>query len=410
MASSSSSSTAPSSSTTSLLFYGTILLLSVFALQWLFAPLLLASSSAASSSSSTHAQQPQQERRRKEEEEQQQSEENQELSAQPPQHQLSLIIPAYNEIERLPIMLHAAVDYLDREAMKTKVGGGIEQQQQSVLSGSGTYEIIVVDDGSVDGTRDILGEFMSRKAQRGSSHGRVSDPGDGNESGVHVNESGSGLNNTWRTIVLPVNRGKGAAIRTGMLAATGKYLLMVDADGATEISDLNRVMSKMKEIEVSGPGSENESFGVVIGSRAHMANEAGAERSLVRTLLMKAFHVFVSILCSSKVKDTQCGFKLFTASASHIIFNTLHLERWAFDIEVVSIAEMLNIPLEEVGVNWQEVDGSKLATSKLSLLINSANMLRDMICVRVCYMMQIWKVDAKSLIYDSGAKSSSSSS
>jgi len=130
----------------------------------------------------------------------------------------------------------------------------------------------------------------------------------------------------------------------------------------------------------------------VFGSRAHMEQESKAVRSAVRTFLMNAFHFFVKTLCSSKIHDTQCGFKLFTRSAAITLFSNLHLRRWAFDTELVAMAEMLNMSIAEVGVNWHEVDGSKLDTSKIALALVSLGMLRDMICVRSCYTLGLWRL------------------
>lgn len=105
---------------------------------------------------------------------------------------------------------------------------------------------------------------------------------------------------------------------------------------------------------------------------------------------MRAFHLFVSILVSSSIRDTQCGFKLFTKDAAKAVFGQLHLRRWAFDTEVVLLCDKQKIHLMEVPVPWQEIDGSKLNTSKLALAIVCLTMLRDMVCVRICYALSIW--------------------
>ena len=135
----------------------------------------------------------------------------------------------------------------------------------------------------------------------------------------------------------------------------------------------------------------------VYGSRAHLQQqesqkEKNVQRSLIRIILMHGFHFFVRTLCSSHIQDTQCGFKLFTQPAAQVLFQNLHLHRWAFDIELVVMSELLGLPVEEVGVQWQEIEGSKLATSKMALIRASVDMLRDMICVRLCYSLGIWKI------------------
>jgi dolichyl-phosphate beta-glucosyltransferase len=203
------------------------------------------------------------------------------------------------------------------------------------------------------------------------------------------------------------NSGKGAAVKTGMNLATGSFHLMVDADGATEFgTGLETLVGKVMTARVAHPVDSTVSYApvVVFGSRAHMQHEATAQRSLVRTILMKAFHFFVSLLVSSKIQDTQCGFKLFSKDASDAIFGSLHLRRWAFDTEVVLLCDHMGISVMEVGVPWHEVDGSKLSTSKLALAMVSITMLRDMICVRTCYAFGIWKV--KSLSFSHSPPSS----
>jgi dolichyl-phosphate beta-glucosyltransferase len=107
---------------------------------------------------------------------------------------------------------------------------------------------------------------------------------------------------------------------------------------------------------------------------------------------MHAFHLFVTLLCTSQVQDTQCGFKLFTRNAALLLFENLHLRRWAFDTELVILANRLSFQIVEVAVPWKEIDGSKLATSKLSLALASLGMLRDMLCVRACYALRLWSV------------------
>ena len=255
-----------------------------------------------------------------------------------------MVIPAYNEEERLPVMLDAALAFF--KAHRSKI---ITKCQKRTSSKATKLQWIVVSDGSIDKTADVVRKY------------------------------GSSFNSTdsWILLTLQQNSGKGCAVKTGMLAATGKLRLMVDADGATDFGTGLELLL------------EATSAPVVFGSRAHLVSKA--QRSMLRTTLMHAFHFFVELLCSSNVRDTQCGFKLFTAEAAQSLFQTLHLQRWAFDIELVILAERLGLAIEEVGIPWHEVDGSKLDTNKVQLAIVSLGMLRDMICVRLCYEMGIWK-------------------
>jgi dolichyl-phosphate beta-glucosyltransferase len=157
-----------------------------------------------------------------------------------------------------------------------------------------------------------------------------------------------------------------------MMLAHGETMLMVDADGATSIRDLERLLSS------SAP--------VVFGSRHHLVDDAVAHRSALRTVLMFGFHTVVRCVVGGQApQDTQCGFKTFRRDAARNIFGNLHLPRWAFDIEVVLLASQLRLGIEEVAVNWVEVPGSKL-----NIITASITMLRDMIATRLLYATGMW--------------------
>lgn len=280
---------------------------------------------------------------------------------------LSLVIPAYNEAERLPIMLDATLEYLGTNRKYITQLFRAAGDQKGVSSELVQCEFIIVNDGSTDDTENVVRKYAANVKN-----------GD-----------------TVKLISMHQNCGKGGAVKTGMLQSSGQLCLMVDADGATDISDgLPKVLKDMKRL-VTENQSNNSSFlppAAVFGSRAHLEEESGASRSKIRTFLMHAFHFFVKTLCSPRIKDTQCGFKLFTRSAVVLLFTNLHLRRWAFDTEAVVIAEKLNVSVSEVGVIWHEVDGSKLDVGKIALAMVSLGMLRDMICVRACYLLGIWKL------------------
>ncbi|XP_050319063.1 dolichyl-phosphate beta-glucosyltransferase [Bactrocera neohumeralis] len=223
---------------------------------------------------------------------------------------LSVIIPAYNEEQRLPKMLEECMCFLEEKA------------KDEIF----TYEVIVVSDGSIDGTVSLALKYSKRYTV-----------------------------NKFRVLELLDNRGKGGAVRLGMLSARGRYLLFADADGATKFSDYNKLENNMKSIT-----KDWQSDGIVVGSRSHLEQDAIASRSLFRTLLMHGFHFLVWLFAVRSIRDTQCGFKLLTRSSAHTLFKNLHVERWAFDVELLYIAERLKIPIAEVAVNWKEIEGSKL--------------------------------------------------
>jgi len=247
---------------------------------------------------------------------------------------LSVIVPAYNEELRLPKMLEECLEFL--EARKS------------------SYEVIIVDDGSKDTTTEVgLG---------------------------YVDKYGS---DKVRVLSLAKNRGKGGAVRMGMLKARGENLLFADADGATTFEDLVKLEEDLAKIEVDG-------HGLVCGSRAHLEEESIASRTVLRTILMYGFHACVWIFAVKTVKDTQCGFKLIKRKTAQIVFKTLHIERWAFDVEMLKIAEMLELPIGEVSVRWCEIDGSKL-----NPLVDAIKMFRDIALLWLRYTIGAWKLPAK---------------
>lgn len=112
---------------------------------------------------------------------------------------------------------------------------------------------------------------------------------------------------------------------------------------------------------------------------------------------MYSFHKVVYILGCRGIEDTQCGFKLFSRKAAQAIFPNMHVEGWVFDIEVLMIAQQLRIPIVEVPVAWQEIDGSKV-----SLMRDSIQMALDLLIIRMNYLFGIWRI--RPLLRDEKAK------
>ncbi|KAF9233471.1 glycosyltransferase family 2 protein [Melanogaster broomeanus] len=185
-----------------------------------------------------------------------------------------------------------------------------------------------------------------------------------------------------RVVTLEKNLGKGGAVRHGMLHARGHRLLMVDADGASRFEDLELLWKAMDEL-----APQNEPA-VVVGSRAHLVKtEAVVKRSLLRNILMYGLHTILRIVGVGHIRDTQCGFKLFTRRAAQRIFPAQHLTTWIFDVELLLLAKQLGIHVAEVPVEWHEVAGSKLNVVKDSL-----QMLRDLLVLRGNHLVGRWKV------------------
>ena len=275
---------------------------------------------------------------------------------------LSLVIPAYNEEARIPVMIEEAHRYLtsrDGRQLIERMVACAKLSGHDMANKTATIEWLIVNDGSTDDTCRVVKQKQKSKADN---------------------------HHFWKLLTLKTNSGKGAAVKTGMLNAIGLFRLMVDADGATDFgTGLEDLVTRL-ELVLNGPSPSKNL--IIFGSRAHL--QKTTRRSFVRTILMLGFHFFVSILVSSKIKDTQCGFKLFSKESARACFSRLHLRRWAFDTELLILCKYLNVQVYEVAVPWHEIDGSKLATSKLALAIVSLSMLRDMICVRACYSLGIW--------------------
>jgi dolichyl-phosphate beta-glucosyltransferase len=198
-----------------------------------------------------------------------------------------------------------------------------------------SYEIIVVDDGSTDDTAAITEKFAR-------------------------------LHNCIAVHRLDQNQGKGAAVRAGMRRARGALRLFADADGATPFGELSRLLKAISA------GAD-----IAIGSRALHSSETSIRTRWYRKYLGRTFNACVNALVLPGIADTQCGFKLFTADAAHELFARQTAERFSFDVELLFIARRLALKITEVPINWENVPGSKV-----NLLLDSADMLRDVVRFR----------------------------
>jgi dolichyl-phosphate beta-glucosyltransferase len=230
---------------------------------------------------------------------------------------LSVVIPAYNERARLPPFLEELVAYFQK--IRTK-----------------DYEIIIVDDGSTDRT------FAS-------------------DAVVEVSDR------TCKVLTHAKNLGKGAAVRTGMLAAKGKYRLFVDADGSSSASQITTLLEVMIAKRAD----------IVIGSRIPLDSTEEPQRDGHRFWLSSIFTFFVRRITGLPFRDTQCGIKLFTATAAESIFSQTKLDGFAFDVEVLSLAKKMDLRVKEAWVEWQQMPGSKV-----NILSDSVKMLSDLQKIR----------------------------
>ncbi|CAL5191613.1 unnamed protein product [Lathyrus oleraceus] len=263
---------------------------------------------------------------------------------------ISLIIPAFNEEHRLPSALEETMIYLQHRASKDP---------------SFSYEVVIIDDGSVDGTKRVAFEFVRKYTV-----------------------------DKVRVILLGRNHGKGEAIRKGMLHSRGELLLMLDADGATKITDLEKLENQIRAVakkDGDSSGSDpsfriSDTPVVVFGSRAHLEEKALATRKWYRNFLMKGFHLVVLLAAGPGIRDTQCGFKMFTRAAARKLFSNVRLKRWCFDVELVFLCKWFQIPISEISVIWSEIPGSKVN------LLSIPNMVWELLLMSVGYRIGIWRI------------------
>jgi dolichyl-phosphate beta-glucosyltransferase len=220
------------------------------------------------------------------------------VNASPSPFALTIVVPAYNEAERLPASLAAIVDYL-AEAPDLRPA-----------------EIVVVDDGSHDDTR-------ARAASAPAA------------AGVEIRVTGFGS-----------NRGKGAAIRAGLEASAGARVLLCDADLATPIGELRALLAVRAD--------------VAAGSRAVRRELIERHQPAARDLLGRLFNLALRLLGLTRFLDTQCGFKLLDGDLARRIAPRLRLDRFAFDVELLARAERLGATVVEVAVRWRHVDSSRV--------------------------------------------------
>lgn len=216
---------------------------------------------------------------------------------------LSLVIPAFNEVARLPRFLADVRPYFDAEY-------------------PAAYEVVVVDDGSRDGTADVVSDLAEGWGE-------------------------------LRVLRHPANRGKGAAVRTGVLAAAGHKILFADADGATPIGEEWRLSAALAR------GAD-----VAVGSRAVAAPGVHRERTRKRAVAGNVFAWVARRSLGLAVRDTQCGFKMFARDAARELFSLTRETGYLFDLEILAVARRLGLRVDEVAVSWADQPGSKVSLAR----------------------------------------------
>lgn len=237
--------------------------------------------------------------------------------------ELSIVIPAYNEAGRVGATLEEVLRYLRGEW-------------------AGRAELIVVDDGSTDATAEVARACFEQKTTQSEA---VS---------TRLLRSGQ-------------NRGKGHAVRAGLLAARGRVSLFSDADLSTPITETPKLVAPVMAGECD----------VAFGSRALDRSLIAEHQPWRREQGGRVFNRVVRLLTGLDFRDTQCGFKAFASDACRPIFRAATVDRFGFDVELLYVAHAAGLRLREVPVRWLHMDGSKV-----SLLRDSLDMLREVRAVR----------------------------
>lgn len=235
---------------------------------------------------------------------------------------LSIVIPAYNEERRLGTTLDTVVAYLAKEPW--------------------SWEVRVVDDGSADGTVALAERYAAGEP-------RI-------------------------VVQCEPHRGKGGAVKAGLLAATGAYRFICDADLSMPITELRQFLPPFAD-----------AFDVAIGSREGKGARRVGE-PLYRHLMGRLFNGVVQQLALPGIEDSQCGFKMFTAEAVRAIFPLVTIDGWAFDVEVLTIAREHRLRIVEIPIEWHYRN-----ESQVSMIRDGVGMLRELARIRLRALRGVYR-------------------
>jgi len=228
---------------------------------------------------------------------------------------LSIVIPAYNEEKRLGASLTKIASYLDESGADA--------------------EILVVDDGSRDTTVRVAEEFLRSR--------------------------------TGKVLSNDENRGKGYSVRRGVLAATGRWVLLSDADLSAPIEEHAKLAAAVRDHDLD----------VAIGSRGLLESQIEVRQHPVRQAMGKTFNRCIRRMTGLPFHDTQCGFKLMDRERTRPLFERMIVDRFAFDVELLYLCVRFGLSVREVPVVWRNAEGSKV-----NMIADPINMLWDVVRVR----------------------------
>ncbi len=243
--------------------------------------------------------------------------------------QLSLVIPAYNEERRLPQSLRDIASFFRFQQRDAATVASIQPQE--------TLEILVVIEKSKDRTLELARAETAKFP-------------------------------AFQIVDNVVHRGKGYAVRSGMLKAEGDIIIFMDADLSTPLSEVYRFLQHLQE---------HPETDIVIGSRADARSQIVKKQSWFRRNLGRGFNKFVFLFGIRGIKDTQCGFKAFRKSAAREVFSRATLDGFAFDVEVLMLAKEMGYKIDVVPVRWINSEDSKVR-----VFIDPLKMLWDLIRIR----------------------------
>jgi len=217
---------------------------------------------------------------------------------------LSIVIPVYNEEKRIHASLSKVVDYIKKKGFSEKT------------------EIIVVNDGSLDNTVSIVNHFKKDY-------------------------------NFIKLVDYKNNKGKGCAVKKGVLSAKGNYILFMDADLSTPLEEIDKVIWPL-----------NRGYDLSIGSRSLKNSNIIRHQPKYRRIMGKLFNILVRLFLIKNIRDTQCGFKCFTKETAREIFSQIKINGFSFDVEILYLAQKKGYRIKEIPVKWYNFPESKVGVFK----------------------------------------------
>ena len=240
---------------------------------------------------------------------------------------LTIIIPAFNESQRIPKTLKEIDDYI------------FEQKISNQTS------VIIVNDGSTDDTSEVVENWINKSRN----------------------------NSCFSIINYSPNQGKGYAVREGFLKANSELVFYTDADGASPILEISKLLSCI-----------DNGYDVVCGSRILKAEGIKVKMGFKRRFTGLIFHLILRIMGLANLSDTQCGFKLFKTFVAKKLAENQKCFGYSFDVELLYLAKKMGYKIKEISVNWYHVEGSKI-----NLLRDSIKMLIEVLKIRFSYKYNI---------------------